>query len=114
MRYVETGINKQSILDLKEKLIKQENEQITEEATKQWYILPLFVALGYDPYSSDILPEYTADVGTKRGEKVDYAIQIDNKPVFIVECKQLGATLSESHISQLYRYFTVTDVHIGV
>jgi len=44
--------------------------------------------LGYDPYSSDIIPEYTLDVGVKKGEKVDYALQINNQPVTgkIQEC----------------------------
>lgn len=76
--------------------------------------MPLLVALGYDPYSSDIIPEFTLDVGTKKGEKVDYALQINNQPVALVECKQLDVSLSDKHISQLYRYFTVSDVHIAI
>ena len=109
-----SSFNKQSILDLQKKLQSKASQPETEEATKQWFIMPLLVALGYDPYSSDIIPEYTLDVGTKKGEKVDYALQINNQPVAIVECKQLNVSLSEKHISQLYRYFTISDVHIAI
>lgn len=108
------SFNKQSIIDLQKKLQSKTSQPETEEATKQWFIMPLLVALGYDPYSSDIIPEYTLDVGTKKGEKVDYALQINNQPVAIVECKQLNVSLSEKHISQLYRYFTISDVHIAI
>lgn len=106
--------NKQQILDIQKKLQSKSAVPNTEEATKQWFIMPLLVALGYDPYSSDIIPEYTLDVGVKKGEKVDYALQINSQPVALVECKQLNVSLSEKHISQLYRYFTISDVHIAI
>lgn len=102
------------IKDIQCKIQSKVNIPTTEEATKQWYVMPLLVALGYDPFSSDILPEYTLDVGTKQGEKVDYALQINNQPVAIVECKQFNTQLSDKHISQLYRYFAITDVHIAI
>ena len=108
------SFNKQSVIDLQKKLRSKTAIPSTEEATKQWYIMPLLVALGYDPYSSDIIPEYTLDVGVKKGEKVDYALQINNQPVALVECKQLNVSLSDKHISQLYRYFTISDVHIAI
>ena len=106
--------NKNSIIDIRKKLQSKTSNPGTEEATKQWYVMPLLVALGYDPYSSDIIPEFTLDVGTKKGEKVDYALQINNQPVALVECKQLNVALSEKHISQLYRYFTISDVNIAI
>ena len=31
------------------------------------------------------MPEYTADIGTKKGEKVDYAIFKDGKPFILTE-----------------------------
>lgn len=108
------SFNKQAILDIQKKLQSKIANPGTEEATKQWFIMPLLVALGYDPYSSDIIPEFTLDVGTKKGEKVDYALQINNQPVALVECKQLNVALSEKHISQLYRYFTISDVNIAI
>jgi len=109
-----SAFNKKSILEIQKKLKIGSNNPVTEEATKQWYIMPLLVALGYDPYSSDIIPEFTLDVGTKKGEKVDYALQINNQPVALIECKQLNVALSEKHISQLYRYFTISDVNIAI
>ena len=51
--------NKQSIIDLQKKLQSKTSKPETEEATKQWFVMPLLVALGYDPYSSDIIPSLT-------------------------------------------------------
>lgn len=80
-------VNKKQILMIQSKLRNQSDITQTEEATKQRYVLPLLAALGFDPYSSDVEPEYTLDFGIKRGEKVDYALQVNNQPVAIVECK---------------------------
>ena len=88
----------------------------TEEATKTAMVMP-FIAhiLGYNVFDpSEVIPEYTADVGTKKGEKVDYAIFQDEQPILLFECKQFGAPLDRDQISQLYRYFSVTDVRFGV
>ena len=36
--------------------------------------MPFFQALGYDVFNpNELIPEFTADIGTKKGEKVDYA-----------------------------------------
>jgi hypothetical protein len=109
-----TSFNKQKIIEIQQKIQQKTAQPQTEEATKQWIIMPMLVALGYDPYSSDIIPEYTLDVGTKNGERVDYALQINNQPVALVECKQLNVALSNKHINQLYRYFTISEVHIAI
>lgn len=108
------SFNKKAIQKLVDKLQSKASQPQTEEATKQWLIMPFIIALGYDPYSNDVIPEFTMDVGVKRGEKVDYALQIGNQPVAIIECKQLGVTLSSKLVSQLYRYFSVSDVHIAI
>lgn len=97
-----------------DKLNAKQIEPQTEEATKQWLVMPMLCALGYNPWSSDIIPEYTLDIGIKQGEKVDYALQVNNKPVVIVECKQLGMSLSDRFVSQLYRYFSVADVKVAI
>ena len=53
----------------------------TEEATKMSLVVPFFQMLGYDVFNpQEFVPEYTADVGIKKGEKVDYAIIKDGKP----------------------------------
>lgn len=105
---------KLSLLGIKEKINRGKLKPTTEEATKQWFILPLLIALGYNPYSDDVIPEYSLDIGIKKGEKVDYVLQSGSKQVAIIECKQMNRRLSNSDISQLYRYFTVSDVHIAI
>lgn len=77
----------------------------TEEATKTSIIMPFFSMLGYDVFNpSEFLPEFTADVGIKKGEKVDYAILKDGNPLVLVEAKWCGEAL-DKYDSQLFRYF---------
>ena len=86
----------------------------TEEATKTSLIMPFFSLLGYDVFNPDeFVPEYTADVGIKKGEKVDYAIMSDGEPVILIECKWIGETL-EKHDSQLFRYFGTTKAKFAI
>lgn len=86
----------------------------TEESTKMSMIVPFFQLLGYDVFNpSEFCPEYTADVGIKRGEKVDYAIIIDNNPAILIECKWCGEKL-EKHSSQLFRYFSTSAAKFGI
>lgn len=88
---------------------------LTEEATKTTLVLPLINALGYNVFDpSEVTPEFTADVGTKKGEKVDYAINVDGKPMILIECKTFGTRLDLKHASQLYRYLSVTDARFAV
>lgn len=86
----------------------------TEEATKQALILPFFQILGYDVFNPmEFVPEFTADVGIKKGERVDYAIIIDSKPVILIEAKWCGEPL-DNHASQLFRYFATTEAKFGI
>ncbi len=87
----------------------------TEEATKNALVMPLINALGYNVFDPlEVVPEFTADVGIKKGEKVDYAIMIDGKPMILIECKTAGTSLDLKHASQLYRYFSVTEARFAV
>lgn len=87
----------------------------TEEATKNAMVMPLIQILGYNPFDPlEVTPELIADVGTKKGEKVDYAILNDGKPIIIFECKKAGDELNISHAGQLFRYFHVTSARFGV
>jgi predicted type IV restriction endonuclease len=87
----------------------------TEEATKNAMIMPFIQILGYNVFDPlEVTPELVADVGTKKGEKVDYAILRDGKPILLFECKKAGADLHVNHASQLFRYFHVTDARFGV
>lgn len=86
----------------------------TEEGTKMSLIVPFFQLLGYDVFNPDeFCPEYTADVGIKKGEKVDYAILENGNPVVLIECKWCGDTL-DKHSSQLFRYFSTTPAKFGI
>jgi len=79
----------------------------TEAATKSSLIEPLIRALGYDTSDIDeVCPEYTADFGVKKGEKVDYAILKDGAPIMLIECKSASEELKEKYEGQLHRYFT--------
>lgn len=86
----------------------------TEESTKTSLIMPFFQMLGYDIFNPmEFCPEYTADVGIKKGEKVDYAILKDGNPVILIECKSCTEQL-DKHSSQLFRYFGVTTAKFGI
>ena len=95
--------------------IAQRKESIqTEEATKMSLIVPFFQILGYDVFNpSEFCPEYTADVGIKKGEKVDYAILDNGDPIVLIECKWCGEQL-DKHSSQLFRYFSTTTAKFGI
>ncbi|MFN8359069.1 MAG: type I restriction endonuclease [Candidatus Kapaibacterium sp.] len=90
----------------------------TEEATKNSLVLPFLNALGYDIFDPmEVVPEFTADIsqmGTKKGEKVDFAIVRDGKPIMLIECKKIGANLDNDHASQLFRYYHTTSAKIGI
>lgn len=86
----------------------------TEEATKTSLILPFFQMLGYDIFNpNEFVPEFVADAGIKKGEKVDYAIMIDNKPIILIEAKWCGDALT-NHDSQLFRYFVTTPAKFAI
>lgn len=93
---------------------KIKDELNTEEATKNALIMPFFQLLGYDVFNPfEFIPEYVADVCSKKGEKVDYAIMIDGKPTILVEAKSVTDTLL-NHDAQLYRYFTATEAKFAI
>jgi len=87
----------------------------TEEATKNAMVMPFIQALGYNVFDPlEVTPELIADVGTKKGEKVDYAILREGKPILLFECKKCGGDLNINHASQLFRYFHVTEARFGI
>ncbi|KGR90833.1 endonuclease [Ureibacillus massiliensis 4400831 = CIP 108448 = CCUG 49529] len=86
----------------------------TEEATKTAIVMPFFQLLGYDVFNPlEFCPEFTADVGIKKGEKVDYAILMDGEPIILIECKSISEKLTK-HDSQLFRYFGTTSAKFGI
>lgn len=100
---------------LSDKVRSQSSAMATEEAVKTAVVLPFFHALGYDVFDpSEVVPEFTADAVGKKGEKVDYAIKVDGEIRILVECKPITTTLEKVHLSQLFRYFTVTPAKFAV
>ena len=107
------------LIDRLKELSARKSKQIghleTEEATKTALVMPFINVLGYNVFNpTEVVPEFTADVGTKKGEKVDYAVLSDGKPIILFECKSAGTDLEKEHASQLYRYFSVTAARLGV
>lgn len=99
---------------LGEKVNQSLESTTTEEALKTAFVLPFISALGYDIFDpTEVIPEFVTDYGTKKGEKVDYCIKKDNSPIIIIECKHWKEDLN-NHNSQLFRYFTVTDVRFAI
>jgi len=108
-------------MDLKDHL-KQINDKInkfkdstqTEEATKNAFIMPFINALGYDIFNpQEVVPEFVADIGSKKGEKVDYAILKNSDPIILIECKHWKEDL-DIHSTQLLRYFNTTKAKFAI
>lgn len=105
---------KEKLTNLSERAEKLTDQIKTEEATKQSLILPFFQFLGYDVFNPlEFCPEFDADYGVKKGEKVDYAIIIDGEPLILIEAKCISENL-DKHGSQLFRYFSTTKAKFGV
>ena len=105
----------EELRNLSARITKQKDVIQTEEATKTAFVMPFINLLGYDVFNpTEVVPEFTADVGTKQGEKVDYAIFKDDEVIMLIECKKYGEDLSDVHTSQLYRYFSVVHARIAV
>ncbi|MCC3158971.1 type I restriction enzyme HsdR N-terminal domain-containing protein [Hymenobacter sp. 15J16-1T3B] len=103
------------LTNLASRVQKQVGHIQTEEATKNALVLPFINALGYNVFDpTEVVPEFVCDIGTKKGEKVDYAIFRDGKPIMLIECKHVGADLNINHAGQLFRYFHVTEARIAI
>ncbi|AKM07207.1 type I restriction endonuclease [Pelagerythrobacter marensis] len=98
------------------KVVREHREVLlTEEAAKNALVMPFLQALGYNVFNpAEVVPEFTCDVGTKKGEKVDYAICHDGKISILVECKPASSELNLNHASQLFRYFSVTEARVAI
>lgn len=104
------------LLALAAKVRQQRDSIETEEATKNAFIMPFIsTILGYDVFNPlEVVPEFTADVGVKKGEKVDYAIVNNGEVQILIECKKSKEPVKIEHASQLYRYFAVTNARIAI
>jgi len=99
---------------LHQKVIGLKEQIGTEEATKNAFVMPFIQILGYDIFNpTEVVPEHVCDIGTKKGEKVDYVIKNNDEPIFIIECKHWKES-ADAHNSQLHRYYHVSKTRFGV
>jgi len=104
----------EELYKLAERISSLKDKVQTEEATKHSFVMPFLSILGYDIFNpEEVTPEFTADVGRKKKEKVDYAIMKDGKPLILIEVKNHSEKL-DNHTNQLVRYFTVTDAKFAI
>jgi hypothetical protein len=105
---------KDQIKQLGDRVTKLKEQIQTEEATKNAFIMPFLQSLGYDVFNPlEVVPEYITDIGTKKGEKIDYAIFKDGNPTILIECKHWAQNLN-LHDGQLLRYFHVSKAKFGL
>jgi hypothetical protein len=105
---------KDAIRSLGERFLELKENIQTEEATKNAFIMPFIQVLGYDVFNPlEFVPEYVTDIGTKRGEKIDYAILQNGQPVILIECKHWSKNLN-LHDNQLLRYFHVSKAKFAL
>lgn len=100
---------------LTDRVQQHANTMLTEEAVKTAVVLPFLQSLGYDVFNpGEVIPEFTADAVGKKGEKVDYAIKLDDQIRILIECKPISTNLDKTHLAQLYRYFSVTSAKFAI
>lgn len=105
---------KDQIKQIADRVIKLKEQIATEEATKNAFIMPFLQALGYDVFNPlEVVPEFVADIGLKKGEKIDYAIFNEGTPTILIECKHWNQNLNV-HDGQLLRYFHVSKARFGI
>jgi len=99
---------------LHQRVVGLKDQINTEEATKNAFVMPFIQILGYDIFNpTEVIPEHICDIGTKKGEKVDYVIRKNNEPILIFECKHWKES-ADAHNSQLHRYYHVSKARFGV
>lgn len=105
---------KDQIKILSERVVKLKENIATEEATKTALIMPFIQSLGYDIFDpTEVIPECVCDIGTKKGEKIDYTICKDGEPIILIECKHWEQDLN-LHSGQLLRYYHVSKAKFGI
>lgn len=106
---------KEQLRELAKKYARYKDVIQNEETTKHVLILPFLKVLGYDASNPfEVVPEFVADVGIRRGEKVDYAVMNADSPILLIEVKSCGENLDNNGFTQLFRYFSVTKAKIAV
>ena len=106
---------KEDVAELAKRAISAQAVAQTEEATKNAIVMPFLRVLGFDVFDpTQVVPEFIADVGLKKGEKIDYAVKIGDRIEYLVEAKSVSTNLRDAQYSQLFRYFHTCDANIGI
>jgi hypothetical protein len=103
-------------------VLDENKGQISNEGeTRHSLVMPFLQTLGYNVFNpNEVKPEFIADVGTRKNEKVDYAIVFDKTPKVLIEVKavrsnlQAGTKEYNESWNQLFRYFTVTKAKFAI
>jgi hypothetical protein len=111
---------KQIVNQLKKSLTNWDIEKaiknsVDEAQTRDNLIHPFLDLLSYEKMD-DYSHEFIADMGEKKGKKVDVAIFLGKKnPAILVECKKATAKLTEINFRQLNEYCLYTpSAKIGI
>lgn len=104
---------KDQILQIADRVARQKESVKTEEATKMAFIAPFISALGYDIFNpSEVIPEMDCDL-TKKGDRIDYAIQKNGETIILVECKHCTCSL-DIHSTQLAKYYAASNAKFAI
>src|SRR5690606_7871760 len=104
-----------SVVELAKRATSAQAVAQTEEATKNAIIMPFLRVLGFDVFDpTQVIPECVADVGLKKGEKIDEAVKLRDKIEYLVEAKSVSTSLQDAQYSQLFRYFHTLDANIAI
>lgn len=105
---------KDSIKQFAERVSTLKERILTEEATKNAFIMPFIQMLGYDVFDpTEVIPEMDCDLIKKKGDKLDYAIMREGEPILLIECKHWQQNL-DLHATQLQKYFVASKAKFGL
>jgi hypothetical protein len=104
------------VQEIAAKVRAQKANIATEEGTKNAFVMPFISSvLGYDVFNpSEVIPEFIADVGIKKGEKIDYALICNGEVQILIEVKKVSEPLNVQYASQLFRYFSATKARVAI
>lgn len=89
-----------------------------ETATRQFVVLPILRALGWDDKNLETLevfPESRTDPENSKQIKVDYALRHEGKSLVLIECKRWRENLEKlEHSEQLAGYIFRRGVDLGI
>lgn len=82
-----------------ESLTPAQKKKYNESMTCKDFILPLFLALGWDVYNDDSLNEVTSETQVS-GKRADYAFHVHDVIKFFIEAKKISVDLREEKLAE--------------